>query len=356
LLHQITLRNFRSWKEFTWEAKPGLNFVIGPNARGKTSLLEALCFLFRLRSPKTHKPQELLRFGSDQMTLFADYGEERLGVQLTLSKNQHNKILERSLHLNGEKINKPQDYLQVGRIVWISLEDREIITGGSEKRRLYLDSAGLQADPGYRHALRSYYQALRSRNLLLRQQAAEAQVAAYNPLLIEHGNYLLKARKELACQLQEAAIRSCYIISGHDVEKLELIYQPGTKFPLEEALPNSQAQEQRLGYTCVGPHRDELKMLLNTLPAATFASEGQKRTIALSLKLGLACFLTESTKRPPLLLLDDIFGELDQERRTKLLEALPGSSDQGTEVPQCFLSTTEKNFLAIPPGATILEL
>jgi DNA replication and repair protein RecF len=322
-----------------YEPAPGLNFITGPNARGKTSILEGACFLMRLRSPRTSVLKEIVRFGEESFLLEGlvkrENQETRLGVTCTPPM--------RALKLDGVPQSSSTEYLKQGTIVWFGSDDLFLVNGPAERRRKLLDSAGLQTSLAYARDLRDYDRALRSRNLLLREGRSRREIEAYNHPLAETGDRILGFRKDLVTTLAPLVSDSCRKISG---ETLEISYEPGSAGAMMESLLSSRDDEIRLRQTRVGPQRDDLKLLLNGIPAGSFASEGQRRTIALALKLAVAALLNLENGRPPLLLLDDIFGELDPSRRDALLAGMPPKA-------QALLSTAELMGISIPAGSTV---
>ena len=343
---QLIFREFRCFPELRYEPGPGLNFITGPNARGKTSILEGACFLMRLRSPKTSALAELVRFGEAAFLLEglvrsdgrSDSGETRLGVICTPPT--------RALKLDGVSQSSSTEYLKQGTIVWFGSDDLLLVNGPAERRRKLLDSVGLQTSGSYRsygRDLRDYDRALRSRNLLLREGRSLREIEAYDHPLAESGDRILGFRRDLVASLAPLAADSCRRISG---EILEIRYEPGATVPMMETLLSSRDEELRLRQTRVGPQRDDILILLNGIPAGSYASEGQRRTIALSLKLAVAALLNRENGRPPLLLLDDIFGELDPSRRDALLAGMPPGA-------QALLSTAELTGIVIPEGSRI---
>jgi DNA replication and repair protein RecF len=201
----------------------------------------------------------------------------------------------------------------------------ELVTGSGSVRRRFLDFSGSQCEPGYRAALRSYEKALRSRNALLREGRPRREIEAFDHPLVESGSTLRSARERIVSRLAPLASAACTEISGQG-DSLTLEYRPGCAPDFASALADSRREEDRLRSTVVGPHRDDFSLLLGALPAGTYASEGQQRSIALSLKLAQARDLEQQLERPPIFLLDDVFGELDPARRNRLLAALPPSA------------------------------
>jgi len=342
--HLTALRaeNFRCFEHLRCALAPGLTAFIGDNAQGKTSVLEAVCVLLRLQSPRTTTIADLARFGQDngfglagELAAAEPPAADRPAADtpapptLTPLKFQW-RAGQRSLHAAGRSDLSPSRYLASSTVlVWMGNDDLTLVRGSGEGRRRYLDFLGSQAFPAYRPALLAYDKALRARNRLLKDDRPDPrQIAAYTTPLLTHGTTLTRLRAELIEHLLPWAAAAHLDISESPTEALRLSYHRGATPSFPDALAASAPQETRRRLTVVGPHRDDLILLLNEHPAASFASEGQQRTIALALKLAQARLLLAHLQHPPLLLLDDIFGELDPRRRNALLRALPAGSQQ----------------------------
>ncbi len=370
-ISQLLLRSFRCVESLEYQPGPHLNFLIGENAQGKTSILEAVCVLLRLKSPRTANLAEMVRFGGSGFGLEGLLEDERNGFlkksQPSLRGNVTGSngtmgIMEsdgtpnrfrlalsctppdRVLRIDGVPQSSSSEYLSKARIVWFGIDDLSLVNGSAELRRKLLDSIGLQIEGNYGRDLKTYDRALRSRNLLLREGRPRNEIEAYDRPLTQAGEGLMAARRKIVSDLAPLAQDSCISISG---EALGVNYLPGADAPLLEALERSRSEEIRLRQTRVGPQRDDVGIELNGIPSAPFASEGQRRTVALSLKLAVSSLLTRENGVPPLLLLDDIFGELDQGRRDALLKGMPHGS-------QAFLSTTDLSGI-IPPGDCVIH-
>ena len=341
MLTRLELRAFRCFSSLTWEPREGLNFIKGPNAQGKTSLLEAACILLRLKSPRTNSLSDVAQFGKNAFALEGNYTERHLTLRATPHETPR-----RRLFIDGAEQKETADYLSTGSIVWFGSNDLEMVRGSAERRRRFLDSAGLQLGSEYGRTLRFYERALRSRNMLLREGRSRREIEAYDQPLAESGDRLIAARSELCQELAPRAEAACKSISG---EMMTLTYQRGATLPMMEALAASRQEESRLRMTQVGPHRDDVIITLNNIPAAAFASEGQCRTIALALKLALARLLNDKNNQTPLLLLDDVFGELDQTRRNALLAGLPANA-------QALLTTTQLDNMSLPERSSVFQL
>jgi DNA replication and repair protein RecF len=338
-LTSLRLQDFRCYTSLRCPLAPGVTLFTGDNAQGKTSLLEAVCVLLRLQSPRCQGTAELVRFGAAEFGVAGTFDGREL---------RHRGGAARELSLDSTVVRRPGDYLAAsGLVVWMGNGDMELVSGSSEARRRYLDFLGTQLFPEYRTALRAYEKALRARNLLLKRDASPPwrEIAAWTPLVVEHGTALRRWRQDLVTALTPRAAEAHVAIGGAG-EILTLTYEPGSEENLEHQLAAARAEETRRRVTFLGPNRDDFGISINQLPAARFGSEGQQRTIALALKLAQAAVLTDRCQRHPLLLIDDIFGELDPRRRNALLRALPAES-------QKLITTTHLQWLddSLPPAA-----
>ncbi len=314
MIREVRLHHFRCFETLDFFPASHRTCIVGQNAQGKTSILEAVCVLLRLQSPRTTTTAELIQSGADAFSIEGLFADTRLQYRHTPEG--------RTIFLDSKLQPKSTDYLSTARITWFSNADLDLVKGSSSARRRYLDFLGTQSVPGYRKALRDYERALRSRNSLLKDTRPRREIAAFDPPLLEAGEFLLSARARLAASLSPRSTSACSEISSSS-DDLKIEYRPGCQLPFSEALAASRLEDERLRQTVCGPHRDDLDFQLNGLKASSFASEGQQRTIALALKIAQARQIETMHSEPPVLLLDDIFGELDTARRNRLLQALP---------------------------------
>jgi DNA replication and repair protein RecF len=320
MLAELQLRNFRCFESLGVELEPGFNFFLGRNGQGKTSILEAACVLLRLQSQRSSTLAPVVRFGETTFGVSGRIEDHRLEFRYS--------ALRRKVSLDDIEQKTLGEYLSLVRVVSFANTDIELVRGGSDARRRYLDFLGSQIDPLYRPTLRSYERALRSRNALLKSaQPRPREIAAYDQPLIEHGVKLGAMRARLVERLVALAAEAHQQISGV-AENLELRFAPGNGADFASDLHDSHAQELRLRQTIVGPHRDDIELLVQGKKALQYASEGQQRTVALALKIAQAQLFTQEEGTPPLLLIDDIFGELDPVRRNALLAHLPAGSQK----------------------------
>ena len=335
MLRSLQLNQFRCFEALRLELGAGVTLFVGDNAQGKTSILEAACILMRLQSPRATSISDVLQFECDGAAVSGEFGDCELRFQYREGRGRG-----RSLSVDGETQRRPGEYLRSsGRVVWMANGDLALVRGGGEGRRRYLDFMASQLVPAYRPALRAYEKAIRARNFLLKRDAVPKwqEVDAYTRLVVEHGAVLTEQRRQLVHKLQPLAQAAQASISGRDEpqsetasEALTVNYRSGSGDggDLAAELLQRRGEESRRRQTVAGPHRDDLELMINGMPAAKFASEGQQRTLALALKLAQAQLFVDQGGEPPLLLIDDVFGELDPGRRNALMGAWPNTSQK----------------------------
>lgn len=332
MIHSLRLRNFRCYPTLQWQVPAEGALLLGDNAQGKTSLMEAICVALSLHSPRSGRMNRLARHGCNDfgISLGTDTGTRRLVWEP--------RKLEMSV--DGMPRRDYAEYLaDTLPVVWLGNRDMALVTGAAEQRREYLDFVGAQWHPEYRAHLLSYRRALKSRNILLRHpQPQMAALHSYAQVMAAHGEALLVLRRQLLDLLAPHISQLHRHISATRQEDVQLHYEPSTPLPLAEALEQCTEADRRAGFTTVGPHRDDLVLCVNGASAAAYASEGQQRTLAIALVLAQVGLLSAETGQPPVLLIDDIFGELDPARRHALLSALPPDS-------QTFITTTHLHWL-----------
>ncbi len=340
MLRSVAVRHFRCFEAFTAAFEPGLNLIVGPNAQGKTSLLEAASILLRLQSPRVSRLGEVVQHERRGFVVDGYFDERHLQFYYS--------PIRRKLALDGVEQNSPREYLQLARVVAFAMSDIDLVRGSGEIRRRFLDSVALQSMSGYRTSLRAYERALRSRNALLKAHVLRwREIEAFDAPLLAAGLEVTASRRQLIAELQEHA-RVAQAAISHTGEELALAYDCGAGDDFAESLARRREEDARLRQTGAGPHRDDLHFLLNGR-CSEFASEGQQRTLVLALKLGATQLLAAHFDQPPLLLLDDIFGELDLTRRSALLAALPPNA-------QKIVTTTSLSWWPADAATNILRL
>jgi DNA replication and repair protein RecF len=335
-LAYLKLRDFRNYGRLEAQFAPGFHVLLGDNAQGKTNILEAIYLLATLRSFRGVGGAQLIRHGSKGYFV---------GAQV-MSRHAHDikiywSAAERRLNLDGKPVRKLVDYLGTLRAVVFCTEDVQLVKGAGRLRRRFLDLLLSQTHPIYLPLLQRYAAALRSRNILLKQLAPDpSALEGFTRQLIEAGTELMKFRRELLPQIRPLAIESYQRVAGAS-ETFTLEYQPSVRHDFAVELARNRAREKVLRSTLLGPHRDELQLRLDGKSAAQYASEGQKRSIAIALKMTQAEYLSGIHGTPPILLIDDIMGELDAKRRAGFLPLLKRAQDAHSQV---FMTCTEESW------------
>jgi DNA replication and repair protein RecF len=335
-LAHLRLRDFRNYLRMDADFAPGFHLLLGDNAQGKTNILEAIYLMATLRSFRGVGSAQMIRHG--QKGYFV--GGKAVGLAEHEIK-MYWSARERNLALDGRPVKKLGDYLGTLRTVVFCTEDLQLIKGTSRTRRRFLDLLLSQTQPGYLALLQRYMHCVRSRNALLKQSVPNsASLDSFSEELVKLGNELIRQRRELIPKLSPLA-RLAYRRISHDAEELRLAYEPGVKEDFAVELAQVRDRERRYRTTLIGPHRDDLQLLLNEKSAAQFGSEGQKRTLAIALKMAQAEYLTGLHGSAPVLLIDDVMGELDAKRRSGLLPLLERARETSGQV---FMTCTEENW------------
>ncbi|MDB6023049.1 MAG: replication and repair protein RecF [Pedosphaera sp.] len=335
-LAHLRLRDFRNYARLDVDFAPGFQVLLGDNAQGKTNVLEAIYLMATLRSFRGVGGAHMVRHGQKGYFVGGKaVGQGGHEIKIYWSAS------ERKLSLDQQPVRKLTDYLGVLRVVIFCTEDLQLIKGPSRARRRFVDLLLSQTHAGYLPLLQRYTQALRSRNALLKQrQPDEAALDSFSAELVKLGDEIITRRRELIPKLSPLARLADRRISN-DAEDLRLEYQPSVKKDFAVELAQSRRRERTYRSTLIGPHRDEFPMLLNDRAAAQFGSEGQKRTLAIALKMAQAEYLTGIHGSPPILLIDDVMGELDVKRRSGLLPLLERAHHARGQV---FMTCTEENW------------
>lgn len=334
-LKTLHLRQFRNYQDQRVDFIAPKTILVGNNAQGKSNLLEAVELLATLRSHRVTRDRDLVQ-EADAIAQITATLERQNGISdlsLTLRRNGR-----RTVALNSESLRRQLDFLGVLNAVQFSSLDLELVRGGPEQRRSWIDTLLIQLEPIYAYILQQYNQVLRQRNAFLkRRQETEdrrqelEELAVWDAQLVTTGVRVIRRRSRAIERLAPIAAAWHASISG-STEVLQVKYAPNV--PLEQNHPEGVQQaflekleqravaEQHQGTTLVGPHRDEIELTINETPARSYGSQGQQRTLVLALKLAELKLIEEVVGEPPLLLLDDVLAELDPNRQNQLLEAI----------------------------------
>jgi DNA replication and repair protein RecF len=335
-LAHLRLRDFRNYARLDADFAPGFHLLLGNNAQGKTNILEAIYLMATLRSFRGVGGAQMIRHGQKGYFVggkVIGQGEHEIKMYWTAR--------ERNLSLDGRPVRKLTDYLGTLRVVVFCTEDLQLVKGTGRARRRFLDLLLSQTQPGYLPLLQRYLRAVRSRNALLKQRSAdEAALDSFSRELVKLGEEIIRLRRELAPKLSPLA-RLAYRRISNDAEELRIEYQPSVKNDFAVELAQARGRERTYRSTLIGPHRDDLQLLLNEKSAAQFGSEGQKRTLAIALKMAQAEYVAGIHGSAPVLLIDDVMGELDAKRRSGFVPLLEQARKTSGQV---FLTATEENW------------
>ena len=346
-LQRLSLSHYRNYTSLELTCDLQTNVFIGTNGQGKTNLLEAIYYLCVARSCREAQDRELVRMGSDHFLIQGDgqSAEGRdAGVQIRYARQSGKKVF-----VNGSPRRNLSDLYGIMAAVVISPDDRRLVQGSPSSRRRFLDIAISQSNAPYLSTLQDYRRVVRQRNEALRMHLESpgkgTDMEVWNAPLVTLGSRIMKKRVEVVAALKEESRRVHAAVSGDD-EDLEIDYAPSFECedpgdiegPFREALDRAEAREKARGMTEVGPHRDDLSIRMNGVSLQAYGSQGQHKTAATALKLAEARFLWRQLQAPPLLLLDDIFAEIDAGRTDRLMEMVP-------EYGQTFITTAKESDL-----------
>lgn len=364
-LKKLRLINFRNYKSVELEANRHLNFFLGKNGQGKSNLLEAIYYLANGVSYRAARDDHLVRWGEDHFFLSGEIeGNGCFKIEISFSLGGQKKAV-----VNGQKTPSLQKVREVFPVVIFTPEDPQIVKGAPAIRRNYLDHLLCILYPEYSSLLAGYQRALAQRNRLLRSGRGEG-VEEWEEILSTTGAKIVAYRFKIL-PLLSAEIKKNYLSLGGE-RKLEVNYYSSVVFDeqpffslspeveyhlqqvsekvrnyLQATLTKQRKKDYERGFTATGPHRDDLIFRLAGREARYHASQGEQRSIALALRLGQVTVLERELKKKPVLLLDDVFSELDSERRRTLIESLDLMSRQ------VFLTTTETS--SVPREREILR-
>jgi DNA replication and repair protein RecF len=341
---RLWLTDFRNYGAVELAPAPGLTVVHGRNGHGKTNLLEAIAYLATLDSFRGAPVDALVRTGAERAVVRAEAvrGDRALLIEAEIVPSGRNRV-----QVNRQPLKRARDLLGALRVTVFSPDDLELVKGGPASRRGYLDETLVAAHPPHDALRRDVDRVLRQRNALLKQAGGRLDTDATSTLdvwdakLAAAGDALGRARQTLVGDVLPT-LQQAYDDVAEEPSRVVVRYEPawltGTG-GLAAALEQARADDVRRGVSLVGPHRDELDIEIDGRPARTHASQGEQRALALALRLAAHRLVTEAAGAPPVLLLDDVFSELDPQRSAALVAHLPPG--------QTLLSSAGP----LPPGA-----
>ena len=348
-IKSLTLKNFRNYSEQKVNFDNGLNVIFGSNAQGKTNLLEGIYFGAIGKSFKAVIEKDLIKYGESYSDVKIEYFSENRDKYNILRIFTDRK---KAVSLNGVPLAKMSELIGNLRVVVFTPEELSLVKEGPGGRRRFLDILICQVYPGFMGVLSNYNKALDQKNKLLKVVSKKPEFLETLPMweeqLVKYGAKIIDMRKKVLDEIMFFAYEIHTDITKGK-EKIEGKYKSqideklSTEEALRKAMKDAREKEIALTSSIIGPHRDDILFYLNEKPAKVFCSQGQQRTIVLSLKLAQKKYIYETTGESPVMLLDDITGELDVHRREYLFSNLTDS--------QVFITCTETDRVKDVKGA-----
>lgn len=327
----LKLKNFRNYSECLVEFSDGINLISGKNGQGKTNLVEGVMINALTKSPRTSSDNDMKKEGSDiseaEVCLERNYGEVKLCCRISTE-------LKKQFFINSNEVKKLSEVFGNLVAVYFSPADLKIVSGSPSDRRDFIDTDISQLSGSYYTLLNRYNKVLDQRNRLLKtvhnRAEIEEQIDIWNEQLASLAGHIIKTRKSFIKKLSSPASETIkFITNGADKLSISYVGANGEnseeiKSEILSSLQNNLSKDMELGYTTIGPHRDDIKFSLNGHDSRIFASQGQQRSIVLALKIAeLETFEAELGEKP-ILVLDDVFSELDTFRQKSLYEKFKG--------------------------------
>ena len=362
-IRKLTLNGFRSYERAEMVPEKGLNLLYGANAAGKTNVLEAVFLCALGRSHRTSKDNELIGHGLAGayvgLELETKSGSRLIEIKLRsgddVSRNPRDK---KQIFIDRQRADKAGELMGVLNVVMFSPEDLALVKASPDVRRRFMDMELCQLRPAYYRKAAMYNAALRQRNALIKEAFTDPidpeVLDMWNVQLARTGAEVMRSRRQFMDELSTiASDMHRRLTDGR--EQLFAFYQPNVPFDdneaeyaVYEALEASREEDIRRGFTSRGPHRDDVGIKLGETDVKTFGSQGQQRTAALSLKLSEIALLRDVTGESPVLLLDDVLSELDDDRQRALMESAFDC--------QCLLTATGVESAVTRKGAAVFEV
>ncbi len=324
---RIELVDFRNYRNATFDLSDGVTAIVGANGQGKTNLVEALSYLATLDSFRDAPSDALVRSGSDTAIVRAVVVHEdgrEITVEAEIQRTGRNRV-----QINKQRLARTRELLGVVRVTVFSPDDLELVKAGPAGRRRFMDAALVALALKNDRLRLDLERVLKQRNTLLKQAGGRLSdeigttLDVWDAQLAEVGEQLGRARAAFVARLSPL-LQAAYEQLAGAATAVEAVYEPAWRQRgLAAALAAARVDDVRRGVSTVGPHRDELDLSINAMPARTHASQGEQRTLALALRLAAHRLVTERTEMSPVLVLDDVLSELDPSRCAALLANLP---------------------------------
>jgi DNA replication and repair protein RecF len=323
IIEYLELTDYRNYDEIHVDFSPNTNIFFGDNAQGKTNILESVYITGTTKSHRGSHDSEIISFGKDFGVIRALFKKNdvdyKIGIQLRREKRK-------AISINESPVKKAADLLGIVNVVLFSPEDLQIIKNGPDKRRRFIDMILCQVDKEYLFSLSGYNKIVDQRNKLLKSYTNGSDIKdtleIWDEQLVRYGSDIIKKRKEFIEKLNNKIYPIHKNLTGSE-DKIEIIYDNNVdENEYKERLKEKLEKDIRYKNTSIGPHRDDVIINIKDIDIKKYGSQGQQRTVALSLKLAEIEIIKEYTGDTPILLLDDVLSELDMNRQKYLLENL----------------------------------
>ncbi len=323
IIDSLELENFRNINNFKLKFNSGINILYGDNAQGKTNILESIYLSGTTKSHKGSKDKDIINFNNEESYIRSVFIKNNIDyrIDMYLRKNKSKAII-----INGSQINKASDLLGIVNIIFFSPEDLSIIKNGPGERRRFTDLELCQLDKVYLYNLSNYNKIINQRNVLLKDIYFHPELIdtldIWDNQLILLGNKIIERRILFVKQLNEIIFDIHKKMSGNK-ENISIFYNPNVLIEnYEKELKKNRTKDIKYKITSVGPHRDDFIFMIGNEDVKKYGSQGQQRTVALSLKLSEIELVKNITGNIPILLLDDVLSELDNSRQNYLLNSI----------------------------------
>lgn len=322
-IQKVSLTGYRNLKDITLFLKNGINIFYGENAQGKTNFLESLYLCASGRSLRTKNDSQLIEFNAKeshiQVLIQKLNSADKIDIHLK-------KEAKKGIAINGVALKKLGELFGTCHAVIFSPEDLNLVKNGPVERRRFMDMEICQMNVVYYYNLQNYYKILKQRNHLLKEiqkkPTLKDTLFIWDKQLVDMGKRIIDTRSDFLIQLNKIASKKQNRLTGGN-DALEIIYKPNsTAQQLEQKIANTHQRDILLGTTQYGPHKDDIVFLINGKDVKQYGSQGQQRTTALSAKLAEIDLIEQQTAQKPILLLDDVFSELDKNRQNFLMESI----------------------------------
>ena len=322
-IKQLKLKNYRNYESLELKLDDLTNIFYGDNAQGKTNILEAIYLCGTTKSHRGTKDKDLIKFGEEESHIEAivEKNSVPFKIDIHLKKNS-----PKGIAINKIPIKKASELFGIINIVFFSPEDLNIIKNGPAERRRFIDLELAQLDKVYLNDLSNYNRIINQRNKLLKdcynQKELLDTLDIWDIQLVHYGQKIIDRRNKFIIQLNEIIKKVHKQLTGNK-ESIKIEYEPSIgHLSLEESLKKNREKDIKFKSTSVGPHRDDICIMVNEIDIRKFGSQGQQRTAALSLKLAEIELVKIITGDTPILLLDDVLSELDKNRQNYLLDSI----------------------------------